>query len=260
MPAEDARQRFDRFSDRYVQSHSHARGPDLSRLLALADPQPHWHLLDIATGGGHTARAIGPYVGRITICDLAGGMLRAARGHLAENDLSVDGTVQARAERLPFAAACFELVTCRIAPHHFDDIPGFLAACARVLRPGGILLLQDQVLPDDEQAGRYIDAFEKLRDPSHRRAFSQVHWLRLIEQAGLQIEHSEVIERRHGFQDWAARQDVTPETAAMLEARLAFAPPAAQAWLQPTDLGSPQAAFSNRHLLVRARQSRFPGE
>lgn len=256
MPAEDAQQRFDRFSDRYVQSKSHAYGPDLGRLLALADPQPGWHLLDVATGGGHTARTFGPYVGRVTLCDLAGRMLAAARAHLAEHRVAA-AAVQAQAGALPFPAHTFELVTCRIAPHHFPDVPAFLRACARVLVPGGVLLLQDHVLPEQTLAGRYVDAFEKLRDPSHRRAYNQREWLEMVETAGLQVEHAEQVVRRHAFHDWAGRQDNSPETVAMLEAMMAAAPPEVQSWLEPAGFGSPQAHFVNRHILVRARK---PGE
>lgn len=254
MPAEEAQQRFDRFSHRYVQSQSHARGIDLQRLLALADPQPHWQLLDIATGGGHTARTFAPFVRGITLIDLAMRMLVAARGQLLENPLPGASAVQARAEDLPFRPGSFDLVTCRIAPHHFPDVPGFLAACRRVLRPGGILLLQDHVLPEDRLAGGYIDAFEKLRDPSHIRAFSESEWLEKISAAGLQVEHHEQIEKRHDFHTWAARQDSSPETVAMLRALIAAAPSVVLDWLQPARFDSPQAAFSNRHLLVRARK------
>ena len=46
-------------------------------------------------------------------------------------------TAPADAEALPFEDARFDLVTCRIAPHHFPDIPTFVAEVWRTLKPGG---------------------------------------------------------------------------------------------------------------------------
>ncbi|MCE2473675.1 MAG: methyltransferase domain-containing protein, partial [Anaerolineae bacterium] len=83
---------------------------------------------------------------------------------------------EADAEDLPFESDQFDLVTCRIAPHHFPDAQRFLRECARVLRPGALLILQDQLLPDDNEAAQFVDAFERLRDPSHNRAFNEAEW------------------------------------------------------------------------------------
>ena len=55
-----SRQRFARFAQNYVVSESHAQGYDLNRLLELARPRPDWQVLDIATGGGHTALKFAP--------------------------------------------------------------------------------------------------------------------------------------------------------------------------------------------------------
>ena len=41
----------------YLTHAPHAQGDSLKRLVALTQPQPDWHMLDIATGGGHVAYA-----------------------------------------------------------------------------------------------------------------------------------------------------------------------------------------------------------
>ena len=54
-------------------------------------------------------------------------------------------------------------MTCRIAPHHFDSIPAFVAEVHRVLKPGGLFGLVDNiVLPGD--VGDFVNAFERFRD------------------------------------------------------------------------------------------------
>ncbi|MBN1934676.1 MAG: HAD-IA family hydrolase, partial [Anaerolineae bacterium] len=113
-----SRGRFGQFAQRYVTSRSHAQGNDLNRLLDIAQPQPHWHVLDVATGGGHTALKFAPYVASVVASDLTPAMLDAAKAFITAQGA---GNVQfklADAEALPFDAATFDLVTCRIAPHH----------------------------------------------------------------------------------------------------------------------------------------------
>jgi hypothetical protein len=54
-----------------------------------------------------------------------------------------------------------------------------------VLKPGRLPLVQDHALPDDKQAVRYVDRFEKLRDPSHNRAYDEGEWRGMFRDAGL---------------------------------------------------------------------------
>src|SRR5262249_8796382 len=51
--------------------------------------------------------------------------------------------VQADSERLPFAAASFDVVTCANSFHHYPNQDRAVAEMHRVLRPGGRLLLID---------------------------------------------------------------------------------------------------------------------
>jgi len=248
--------RYAQFAEGYVSSETHARGSDLQRLLALAQPQPHWQSLDVATGGGHTALKFAPHVAHVVASDLTARMLARARhfiiGQRKQRNVRF---CLADAEDLPFAPRVFDLVTCRIAPHHFPDLPRFLRACARVLRAGGILILQDHVLPPDEDAALAVDAFERLRDPSHHRAYCQDDWLALCRAAGFTIEAHEHFIKRHHFLDWAHRQGNPPATIAALVRMMLAAPPAARAWLDPQGWGSADASFVNRHILIRARVS-----
>lgn len=254
-----SRERFAAAAQAYVTSPTHARGADLERLFEMATPQPDWSALDVATGGGHTALQLAPFVRQVTACDLTPAMLEAARHHLQVNGASSVTFCLAEAGSLPFAAASFDLVTCRIAAHHFPDVPGFLRAAARTLRTGGVLILQDHVLPEGPESARFIDDFERLRDPSHSRAYCQKDWEALVLGAGLGVEHAEIHHKRHNLQEWAARQGCTPETLAHLEGWLADAPPEAAEWLAPQDMGTPRASFANRHLLLRAVKLGRPG-
>ncbi len=248
-----SRERYGRFAQDYVESPTHAQGADLDRLIEVVAPRTDWQVLDVATGGGHAALKLATHVARVVATDLTPEMLRAARDFIRGQGVDNVDFRPADAEDLPFEPGSFDLVTCRIAAHHFPDCAGFVTEGARVLRPGGLLWVQDHVLSEDPETAGYTDAFEKLRDPSHHRAFPHSEWAAMFEAADLTIEYTEHVAKRHPFVPWTRRQGCAPETVARLERLLAEAPAGAAEWMQPRDLGTPEASFVNRHLLILGR-------
>ena len=248
-----SQQRYNQFAQGYVTSQSHAKGADLDRLVEIA--QPGWTVLDVATGGGHTALKFAPHVALVVASDLTPNMLEAAQTFITGKGVTNIEFKRADAENLPFNDAEFDLVTCRIAPHHFPDCFRFVQESARVLKPGGLLLVQDHVLPGDEKAARYVDAFETLRDPSHNRAYAEYEWAGMFLDAGLMVEHVEQIVKVHEFVPWAERQGCTPDVIQRLGILLKQAPQAAADWMQPRAVGTPEATFVNHHLIIAGRKA-----
>ena len=157
-------EQFGKTAASYLTSTPHALGKSLERLVALTSPQKSWHGLDVATGGGHVAYAFAPHVARMWATDITQEMLDLVRAEAQKRGLSNIRVAYAKAEALPFEDESFDLVTCRIAPHHFDSIPEFLAEVRRVLRPQSLFALVDNVVPQGS-VGDYINAFERFRDP-----------------------------------------------------------------------------------------------
>src|SRR6476469_6894089 len=114
-----AQERFGKFAQGYVESKGHASGDDLARLIELVQPQPDWLMLDVATGGGHTALKFAPLVKKVVALDLTPQMLEAAEKFITSKGVTNVEFKQGDAENLPFEANTFDLVTCRIAPHNF---------------------------------------------------------------------------------------------------------------------------------------------
>ena len=214
----------------YITSQPHAKGASLQRLVELVEPQPDWQALDIATAAGHTAFAFAPHVAHVRATDITPQMLTVAREQAATRGIGNVTVEHADADNLPYPDGQFDLLTCRIAPHHFPDIGAFLRESVRVLRAGGILAVVDNVVPAGV-AGDFVNAFEKLRDPSHGRCLSVEEWLEGYSQAGLELTQHEILEKQMVFEDWAERHD--PVMQSYLWALLWHGPPATHEFLHP---------------------------
>lgn len=231
----------------YAVSDIHAKGTSLRRLVELTKPQSSWCVLDLATGPGHTAHIFAPTVDHVVALDLSLEMLdklrelSAARGF--SNELPVLGAVGF----LPFPSSYFDLVTCRLAAHHFPDVGRFMADVFRVLRKGGLFGLGDNVVLGSKRsgklatiqnrAGKYINAFDKLRDPSHERALTVDEWQQFHYEAGFQIIHEEVNTKTIDFNAWVNRMNVPKDDILRLRAMLLQAPEPVRDYLLPKNDG-----------------------
>lgn len=228
-----ARLQFGANAERYVESETHAKGKSLERLVELAAPQGNERVLDIATGAGHVARVLGPHVGEVVASDATPEMLAAAATVIEGAGLTNVTFEIADAHELPFDDESFDLVTCRIAPHHFSNPPRFVWQAARVTRPGGRVIIVDNVAPHDDVAARWVDDFERQRDPSHVRCLPIDEWTEICVAAGLEVTHVEVLGKSMNFLAWADNMDVEGSTRLRLLAELSAAPPAVVTWLRP---------------------------
>jgi SAM-dependent methyltransferase len=176
----------DVWSDRaegYRTSESHATGDDLETLVAWCEPGEGKTALDVATGGGHVARRLREEGSTVVTSDPAPGM---------------KPDVICRAEDLPFADGAFDVVTSRIAPHHFEDIRAAVNEMARV--SSRLVVIEDTLYLSDDQ-----EQAEKLRDPTHVRSYTEHEWKKHLEAAGLAVERVAFFEKRHALDEWLAR-------------------------------------------------------
>lgn len=179
---------FEKQAHRYARSRAHAEGTSLPVLLRLGRPRADHLMLDVATGTGFTAFAFAPHVDKVLASDVTMGMLAQARVLCGERRLTNVFFQVAAAEALPYPAGTFDLATCRIAPHHFTDVPAFLREMWRVLRPGGVVLVADTASPAAGEVQEWHNLVERLRDPSHVRNYTPAQWRVFVEEAGFAIE------------------------------------------------------------------------
>lgn len=249
------RQQFGANAENYATSAVHAKGASLDRMVELAAPQSTWRALDIATAAGHTAFAFAPHVAHVTATDLTPEMVDLAATRSVELGFDNVTTEIADAEALPFDDSSFDLVTCRIAPHHFPDQPQFVREVARVLSPGGTFAMVDNVVPDDHEVALFCDDWEQRRDPSHMNCLSLNEWLQLCAGAGLTVEHSETAPKLMQFQAWVDNMGVPAERRPGLLTDLLEATPAVRRFLQPTGAAQDDATFTLTEGLLIAKRT-----
>ncbi|MBK9746161.1 MAG: methyltransferase domain-containing protein [Chloroflexi bacterium] len=97
----DVKQRFSQYAHGYVTSETHSQGHDLDRLIELAQPQPDWVVLDVATGGGHTALKFAPHVAKVIASDFAPPMLAEAKAFIESKGATNVEFADVDAENIP---------------------------------------------------------------------------------------------------------------------------------------------------------------
>jgi ubiquinone/menaquinone biosynthesis C-methylase UbiE len=121
--------------------------------------------LDAGCGTGALACALAAHVAEVVGVDSDERYVEAARASCPENCSFLVGDVAA----LPFDYGAFDLAGCLRVLHHVRRPELVVAELARVTRPGGIVLVVDQLGDIDPIVSLEIDRFERARDPSHQR-------------------------------------------------------------------------------------------
>ena len=199
----------------YTVSVGHSDPALLQVVIDLARPRAGDEVLDIATGAGHTAMALAPHVSRVTAYDITPQMLEETARNAAARGLANVVTRLGAAEKLPFPDASFDVVTVRQAPHHFADIRAAVAEMARVVRPGGRVVIVDSRAPEDPDLDRAFNHIEKLRDPSHVRDYTASEWRAMVTETGLVViaeQRDDYTENGKGmdFDVWTRRMNTPP--------------------------------------------------
>ncbi len=254
-PARSAKDQFDKQATEYNAQWNTWSEETLNAMLAAAQPQPTDTVLDVATGTGFTALAFAPHVRSVVGLDVSAGMLAQAKNYASECGITNAAFEEGAAEALPYGDGAFDLVTCRIAPHHFLDVKKFLSETARVLKPGGRFVLADTTVPDDlPEAAQWQNAVEALRDPSHVLNYTPSEWRQITEAAGLTVTEC----RTDGggitipLPDWLHKAGCTPEQSSAIRRHFADAPESArQAFQIVTDAGG-ETIFTWQRVVLKA--------
>lgn len=140
-----------------------------SEVREFARPRGDERALDVGTGAGALALALAPLVGEVVGLDPVPELLELARERSAPNTEFVGGDGTA----LPFADGEFDFSGTHRTLHHVARPDLVVAELARVTRPGGRVLVVDQLAPADAAEAAVLHEFETVRDSSHQRLLTE---------------------------------------------------------------------------------------
>jgi SAM-dependent methyltransferase len=174
-------------------------GQRIQRLVAAARLNGNERVLDIATGPGYIAEAFARAAREVIGVDLTEAMLAIARERTQQRGVTNVSFRMGDAQNLPFDPEEFDLAVSRLALHHVQNPLHVLREMARVLRPGGTVLIEDIFASEHLERAAHQDRWEILRDPSHVRTVPISELLQLFRDCGLETDFL------------ATHDDLTPE-------------------------------------------------
>lgn len=183
----------------------------LEHMVELSSVTPQARVLDVACGPGFVAMAFAPKCRAVFGIDATDRLIARARADTDRRRLTNVNFMLGNVERMPFGAGEFDVAACRFAFHHFARPRVVLGEMARVLRPGGRMVIVDMTTSDDPAKADYHNRVERLCDPSHARALPVSEWERMFADAGLKITHRGGRETHYDLESWIAHGGPPPE-------------------------------------------------
>ncbi len=212
------------------QSHSFAQSPAMSAAeildalveLAPADDEARWldHRLRarprLARPGGAGRVRAGPRSdpgdGREGSCGSRGRGFQNVRFELGD------------ATALQFGEASFDGAITRFSLHHIPVPARVIGEMARVVRPGGWIILGDHLTDEDGERAAWHQEIERLRDPTHWANQTLGRMRQMGEAAGLRLEDQRVAEIELDYDEWLERGSGGRRAGALIERLLAEPP------------------------------------
>jgi len=152
-------------------------------LLRVVGARPFQAMLDIGTGTGSLLKLFAPLYIRGVGIDINRDMLAVARANLDKAGITHALVRQGDVSALPVERENFDLITIHQVLHFLDEPQVAIREAARVLRPGGRLVIVDFASHDLE--------FLRSKYTHHRLGFSDTQIRTWLKQAGLELDMSE---------------------------------------------------------------------
>jgi len=187
--SDEARDRFARTAERLAALQDRRAAELARRVRRFVSPQGEERALDAGCGAGALAFALAPTVAEVVGVDRVPELLGQARARAV--DVPSVRFVEGDIADLPFPPASFDLVGTLRTLHHVARPELVVAELVRVARPGGHLLVVDQLAPNDPLAALELNRFEQARDPTHTRVLADVDLRVLFESNNLVLLRSE---------------------------------------------------------------------
>jgi ubiquinone/menaquinone biosynthesis C-methylase UbiE len=169
--------RFERTADQVAALQDERAAALADTVVEFVQPAATDRALDVGTGAGALALAFAPLVAEVVGVDREAALLDRARKRAPANVTFVE----ADATALPFPDGAFDLAGTLRTLHHVHRPELAMAELTRVVRPGGRLLVIDQLAPLDPLEALDLDRFERARSADHERLLSDQDFRGLFE-------------------------------------------------------------------------------
>lgn len=196
--------------------------------LVPEDSDAHW--IDVACGPGVISRAAAARIGSVTGVDLTPAMIEEAERRAAEEAVGNVSFQVGDATALAFDDGSVDGAITRLSLHHVPAPGRVVAEMARVVRPGGWVVLSDIVADGDGEANAWREEIERLRDPSHWACHTPERLRGMGEAAGLSVDREELVPVDIDFDDWLARGSGGPDAAELIAGLVEDQPAAAESF------------------------------
>ncbi|MCC7531044.1 MAG: class I SAM-dependent methyltransferase [Candidatus Melainabacteria bacterium] len=180
-------------------------------LVDLLKPAHGAHILDLATHQGDTALALVEAGCVVTAVDSSARAIEKCNEILREKNISAIKTAVMKAEQLSFNGTKFDGVTCRMAMHHFDDVPQALRQIAGVLKENAPLIIGDSISPDNRALGEFLMKIGRLRDSTFKTLFTVDDWKKLLLDNGLKMIDYSLSKDTRNATKWLAHSPLSDD-------------------------------------------------
>ncbi|HEX3733831.1 MAG TPA: methyltransferase domain-containing protein [Solirubrobacterales bacterium] len=250
MYEESIRDEFTQQADSFARSPAMRAATTLGSVVEMVpvDGEARW--LETACGPAIVGREIAARVGSVHGVDLTPAMVEKAGAEAAAAGVGNIEFSLGDATALDFEDAGFDGAVNRFSLHHIPAPGRVLEEMARVVRPGGWVVVADHLTDADGDAAAWHEEIERLRDPSHWACLTRERLLAAGEGAGLVLDEEEVIPLDLDFEEWLGRGSGGPDAAVLIERLLADPPPSAESFRVTGEPGE-------RRLLLRNSVTRW---
>jgi len=174
--------------------------------------------IDVACGPGTFTRPLAARVRHAVGVDLTPAMIEKARAEAARAGITNIEFVCGDVYALPFAGGVADIVSCGYAVHHMLEPSRAVAEMARVLRPGGRVVIND-IIVEEGCDGALQNSIERVRDPSHTTTQTAAQFRAMFHDSGLRVIFEESLDYWHDFDVWMQNAGSVPGDATYLRVR-----------------------------------------
>jgi ubiquinone/menaquinone biosynthesis C-methylase UbiE len=230
---------------------NHAYDADIGRLIELAEPTIQDKALDLVTGLGFTAIALGPNVKHVDAIDPDEEVLREAVENSRKANVGNIKFMAGEPESIPAKENEYDLVAARMAFRHEADPSPCLKEIYRVLKPGGRAVVTDCLKPIQSDLASFFENFISQRDCSHVKCLNVEEWESLLDKEGFDVGTIEIFPREYDFEQWAGGAEQDKDAVRMLTAVLRGASTRAKHHFRVVEKGSKLISFITWMILMR---------